>query len=238
MKINEIFGPTIQGEGKSAGMRTMFLRLAGCNLACIWCDTPYTWNYMGTSFRHPEKYKKSDEVDEVSVLAIISRLKQKGPNVRSLVITGGEPMLQQRDILSLVKILKNDDYWIEIETNGTIKPSDEFIGLIDQINCSPKTSNSGSDNRPSMRERPEALKKLASTEKTYFKFVIKNRTDLFEIKDLVLRYGMNNVYLMPEGASREEQYALAHEVRTICLENHFNFSPRLHVLYWNRARGV
>ena len=44
MKVNEIFGPTIQGEGRSAGMPTMFVRLSGCNLACIWCDTPYCFN--------------------------------------------------------------------------------------------------------------------------------------------------------------------------------------------------
>ena len=55
MKVNEIFGPTIQGEGKSAGMQAMFLRTSLCNLACDWCDTPQTWNWKGTKFKHSEK---------------------------------------------------------------------------------------------------------------------------------------------------------------------------------------
>jgi|SRR3989344_1942200 len=238
MKVNEIFGPTIQGEGPSAGMPTMFLRLSGCNLACVWCDTPYTWNWFGTPFRHPDKYDRKKEEHDFSLGKIVAILKNEGPRIRNLVISGGEPMHQQLEIISLLKLLKQDNYRVEIETNGTVEPTNEFIEMIDQINCSPKTDNSGPDNRKIMRERPEVLRELASSDKTYFKFVVQGRDDLPEIKNLISKYNMKNVYLMAEGVTREAQNRLGEEVMQICQENNFHFSPRLHVLYWGRKRGV
>ena len=237
MKVNEIFGPTIQGEGRSAGMPTMFLRTSGCNLACSWCDTPYTWNWIGTKFTHPEKYDRKEEIHNMSCGQIITELKKMGPKVKALVITGGEPMLQQDELIELIKLLKKESYWVEIETNGTVQPNDAFLGLINQINCSPKTGNSGADNKKMVMERSVALKKLASSEKTFFKFVIQGRNDLPEIMDLISRYNMENVYLMAESRTREDQDRLNAEVNKICLENNFNFSPRLHILIWNRERG-
>ncbi len=231
MRVNRLFGPTSQGEGRSAGMPTMFLRLWGCNLACGYCDTPETWNMEGTPFVHPEKFDPQKEIHEISCDQIVALLKEKGPNVKNLVISGGEPMLQQGEIISLLNMLKKDDYWVEIETNGTIAPSDWFLELIDQINCSPKTSNSGSDNTLTMMERPSALKKYAASRKTNFKFVVEDRNDLPEIKELINRYGMRNVSLMAKGRTREEQYALAPLVMNMCQENGYNFSPRLQILY-------
>ena len=255
MKVNEIFGPTIQGEGRSAGKLVIFLRLVGCNLACIWCDTPYTWNWLRTLFRHPEKHDPKKEIHEMSCRAVIRRLRKKGlRKVKALVISGGEPMLQQDEIIGLLrslrhnnflfrllyrsKLFKKTDYWVEIETNGTIEPKPEFLELIDQINCSPKTFNSGPDNRPETRERPEALRKLSASSKTFFKFVIKDEEDLPEIRDLVSRYEMKNVYLMAQCRTREERRQLEPKVTKMCLENNFHFSPRLHILYWNGRRGV
>jgi len=232
MKVNEIFGPTIQGEGKSAGVATMFLRLPDCNLACIWCDTAYTWNWLGTKFKHPEKYDRQKETHSMTYREIKKILRKKGKKVRSLVISFWLRPLYSLGLLRLAK------YWIEVETNGTLLLTDEFIELVDQINCSPKTNNSGRDNDLLIKERPEALKKLAASGKTFFKFVVKDRGDLPDINRLVSGYHMKNVYLMAEGNTREEQQALASVVMEMCRENNFNFSPRLHVLYWNRARGV
>ena len=238
MKVNEIFGPTIQGEGKSIGMKTMFLRLSVCNLACIWCDTPYTWNWKGMKFKHPEKYDRRKEIHDMSCAEVVAELKEKGSEVKSLVISGGEPMLQQRAIIALLKLLKPDGYRAEIETNGTIEPEDEFLELIDQINCSPKTSNSGSDNTFIMRERPNALMKLASNPKTNFKFVIQGEDDMPEVCKLVSKYGMKNVYLMAEGASMEDQKRMGKSIEEISRQNFFHFTPRLHILFWDRKRGV
>lgn len=231
MKINEIFGPTIQGEGKSAGKEVMFIRTAGCNLACIWCDTPYTWNWLNTKFEHPDKYDPKKEVHEMSSDEIIAQLKCK-----ALVISGGEPMLQQKALIDLFNKLK--DYWIEIETNGTVIPMSEFFNLINQINCSPKLSNAGKDNPEEKRIKEEALKALADNPKTTFKFVVASDEDIPEILALINRFQMKNIYLMPLGKTKEEQELRQAQVETLCKQYGFNFSPRLHVLMWGNKRGV
>src|ERR1700720_4245091 len=139
--VSEVFGPTIQGEGPSTGMPCMFLRTAGCQLSCSFCDTPYTWNWVGTKFSHPEKYRREDEIHRMTMDEVLAKLKISP--VCALVISGGEPMLQQRALLPLVGLLQAASWRIEIETNGAVMPRADFIGNIDQINCSPKLSNSG-----------------------------------------------------------------------------------------------
>ena len=238
IKVNEIFGPTIQGEGKSAGLEVMFVRTSTCNLACIWCDTPYTWNWKGTKFKHPDKFNKETELKEMTVIEIFTKLKELGPRIRAVVISGGEPLLQQKELTDLVKLLKAEGYWVEVETNGTIIPTDEFLYFIDQINCSPKTSNSGKDNKLSMRERPEALRKLAKSNKVYFKFVVDGEKDIEEILQLVKEYKMENVFLMPQGRTKNEQLARKSEVQFLSSSLGFLFSPRLHIEQCDTKRGV
>ena len=240
MKIstNELFGPTIQGEGKSAGREVLFLRLARCSLACVWCDTPYTWNWTGTKFQHPEKFDPKKEIHELTEEEVVERLHQLSNTVKALVISGGEPLIQQQKLIGLLTVLKADGWWIEVETNGTIVPLDSFVELVDQFNCSPKLSNSGPDNRLKMRERPEALKKLASLSKTTFKFVIITDTDLEEVLGLVRRYNLQQVYLMPEGRTKEEQLERQEKVRLLCKNQGFKFSPRLHILKWGARRAI
>ncbi|MDD1714315.1 MAG: radical SAM protein [Methanoregulaceae archaeon] len=100
MMIAEIFR-SIQGEGKSQGYPCTFLRLAGCNLSCNWCDTTYARG-EGTDKR------------EAEIISEIESLKGK-----RICITGGEPLLQGEKLLSLVRDLSVMGYDIEIETNGT-----------------------------------------------------------------------------------------------------------------------
>ena len=235
MKVNEIFGPTIQGEGKSLGMRTMFLRLSGCNLACSWCDTEYSWNW--------QKYDPQKEIKLWTCSDIISEL-NKHSEINKLVISGGEPMRQQAELVELIKLLKQDAYWVEIETNGTIEPTDEFLELIDQINCSPKTANSG--NSVEAREKPAALKKYVQSDKTNFKFVVCGENDLPEIEDFIARYKItrDRVYLMPQARNRTEYYSLdgtkvSRDTRVQVMAHNagFHFSSRLHILYWGGKRG-
>ncbi len=239
MKVNEIFGPTIQGEGKSLGDRVIFLRLSRCNLACIWCDTPETWNWEDTLFKHPRKFDSKKEIHEMSYVEIMAELKRLGSDVKKIVISGGEPMLQQDKLIVLLMMLKLDGYLAEIETNGTIEPRDEFLEIIDQINCSPKTSNSGEDNTLEMRERPEALKKLVANEKTNFKFVVSGEGDLPEIEDFISRYGINKnrVYLMPQAQTREEYFAIDIGVQRVANDHELQFTSRLQMYYWGNKRG-
>lgn len=100
MRIIEIFR-SIQGEGSSQGYPTIFLRLAGCNLSCAWCDTRYA-REGGT---------------ELSCKQIVQAISELTGN--RLCITGGEPLLQGDELLPLLAHLNNNGYLIVIETNGT-----------------------------------------------------------------------------------------------------------------------
>jgi 7-carboxy-7-deazaguanine synthase len=239
--INEIYGPVSQGEGKSAGKPVMFLRLSGCNLACIWCDTPYTWNWIGAKFVHPDKYDPKVEVHKMEWIDIFTELISKAGDVKALVISGGEPMLQQDRLIPLLQVLKENNWWIEIETNGTIAPTEEFSNLIEQFNCSPKTENSGPDNPLKDRLVPSALQAISGLgEKAIFKFVVQSQEDLPEIMNIVTagRISAKQVFLMPEGRTAEEQLKRQEEVKQMCKVLNYNFSPRLHILEFGNKRGV
>lgn len=232
LKVNEVYGPVVQGEGKSIGMECLFLRLSLCNLHCVWCDTPYTWNWIGSNFIHPEKYERSKEVHEMTTEKVLSLV--RAIRVRSIVISGGEPFLQQKDLATLLQELK--DYWIEVETNGTIAYRQEFIDLVNQVNCSPKLSNSGDPVK--LRERPNTLYQLASNKKVNFKFVIATEQDAAEALKLIETYSMKEVYFMPQGKTIEELQKTSDLVQKLASLYEVHFTPRLHVLEFNGRRGV
>lgn len=116
-KINEIF-QSLQGEGHNTGKNVVFIRLSGCDLSCEWCDTKYHVNFT-----------------EMSEYDIFSRVEKIRKN-KSVIITGGEPTIQ--NLLPLLTLLKKEGYWIGIETNGNnlIELEKEFI---DYISMSPKS---------------------------------------------------------------------------------------------------
>lgn len=230
LKINEIFGPTIQGEGKSVGKEVVFIRTSFCNLKCIWCDTKYAWDWT--------LYNKEKEVHIMSIERIISKLFELTgrSGCRSIVVSGGEPLLQQKQLISLFLQLRElDNYWIEIETNGTIIPNKEFYNLVDQINCSPKLANSGMSKEK--RERP-ALVNLAQNAKTNFKFVIGNESDCKEVLYLVDKYLMREVYLMPLGLNKEQLSKTTNLTKELCKKYSFNFTDRLHITQFGGGRGI
>lgn len=235
IKVNEIFGPTIQGEGKSAGKPVMFLRLSQCNLHCIWCDTPHTWNWTGTPFAHPEKFDRETEEHEMEPLAVFQKL-QKDCKEKALVISGGEPFLQQRQLMPLLRLLNADGWWVEVETNGTIPVREEFVALVNQINCSPKLANSLDPAR--MRIRPNALANLATEPKVNFKFVIATPLDLLEVENLVAFYKFKEVRLMPECRTKEELHEKEPWLRKVAAENNFIFCTRLSIEMSGTKRGV
>src|ERR1051325_255208 len=104
MKVSEIFY-SIQGEGMLTGVPSVFVRTSGCNLRCVWCDTPYTsWDATG---------------DELAVDAIVERVLGFGSATRHVVVTGGEPMIA-KGIGELTRKLAEHGYHITIETAGTV----------------------------------------------------------------------------------------------------------------------
>ncbi len=208
--INEIFY-SIQGEGSSIGMPAIFLRLGGCNLKCKWCDTKYAW--------HP-KYADNNES---SIAEVIKQIK-KYP-CKHLVITGGEPLLQQDQLSELIKKLKG--YTFEAETNGSIKCK---IRLINQINCSPKLKNSGNPTYD--------LKILPTNKKVIYKFVIKTKSDLKEVKSFCKKYKIpkSKIWLMPEGIKKDDILKRSKWLIELCKQEGYNFSPRLHIMLYGNQR--
>ncbi len=222
----EIFR-SIQGEGVSAGTPTVFLRLATCNLTCSWCDTKYTWDW--------ENFDQEQEIITLSADEVEQRIADF--DRRYLVITGGEPLLQQKDILPLVASLSNRDYSIEIETNGTIAPSSGMLEHVAQWNVSPKIGNSG--NTAAGREVPKALESFAAQDNAFWKFVIVDRADVDEASDLANRYDVSSerVILMPEGVTANVLTKRGTWLAEECATRGFRFSSRLHIHLWGNERG-
>ena len=156
------------------------------------------------------------------------------------MLTGGEPLLQETDLLELMTALRGDgeEWFFEMETNGTILPGAKFLGAIDQLNVSPKLANSGMDEK--LRLKPTVLAGLAATGKAWFKFVVRDEKDISEICELLERVGIpgNRVILMPEGRTVEALDKNATWLAIWCQDLGFRFSDRLHVRLWGDRRGV
>jgi 7-cyano-7-deazaguanosine (preQ0) biosynthesis protein QueE len=220
--VSEVFGPTVQGEGPSLGRRCGFVRLGRCNLACDWCDTPYTWRWTD--------HDPAVELHEMADAEILQRL---GPmNVDVVVISGGEPLLQQRDLESLVAALRDERGWhVEIETAGTIAPQLD----VDRWNVSPKLANSG--NQRDRRFKPDVLRSFEATGRAAFKFVARDPADLDEVQQIVDSCGLTNVWLMPEGVDPGALAARMRWLAPAAIERGWNLTTRLHVLLWGDERG-
>ncbi len=227
MKVSEIFC-SIQGEGLHAGKQAVFLRMALCNLACEWCDTKYTWDW--------KNYEYGKEVREMSIEQVRMDLLKHG--VRHLVLTGGEPMLQQLELLPLLELLKGVGFFIEVETNGTVIPAGDMIELVDQWNVSPKLENSG--NSPSSRERPESYRFFKQLPNALFKYVICTPQDLEEVETLVERYHIpeSKIMLMPQARTREELAERGRWLKDVSGKRSYLFSTRLQIELWGDRRGV
>jgi 7-carboxy-7-deazaguanine synthase len=240
----EIFH-SIQGEGKSLGVPSVFVRTSLCNLHCIWCDTDYTWNWTGTRFAHVhdarpdyQKFDKKTWIADCHVAEVATEVARfECPNV---ILTGGEPMLQQPALTRLMHLLRErmPRVRFETETNGTMVPSPEFDAAIDQYNVSPKLANSHNPQR--LRERPAAYRFFSASPKANFKFVVAERADLDEVLRLVATYNLapDQVFLMPEGTSRQALARRRKWLVEVCKSHKFRYTDRLHVQIWGSKKGV
>ncbi len=209
--LNEIFY-SIQGEGPSAGKPSVFLRLGACNLRCTWCDSKFTWD------------PKVQDNYQTTVAEVIKKIKHYP--CKHLVITGGEPMLQQQAIAEIFKRLPG--YTAEIETNGSIEC--KISPLLEQINCSPKLSNSGN--------APYPLKIKPTNKKAIFKFVVSQPQNLKEIKAYCQknRIPADRVWLMPQGVSSKELGGRSPWIIEACKKEGYHFTTRLHILMYGNER--
>lgn len=241
LSVSEVFY-SIQGEGKTIGQPAVFVRLSGCNLMCggqgtqkdgelhdgaTWrCDSIEVW-MKGTNTQY------EDVLPEDCYRAV-----QQGANV---IITGGEPLIQQMRIVVFIEYLKtiNKDVSIEIETNGTKMPDPELIRRNPDIlfNCSPKLANSGMPKN--RRLKPEVLQEI-NKHNSIFKFVVSDFDDVMEIMDdyVSLDLDQKKFYIMPSGENQELLEQSRPACAEICKIYGWNLTTRLHIDIWNQKTGV
>ena len=231
----EIFA-SLQGEGPSAGMPVAFVRLSRCNLACIWCDTAYTWRFEGDNRPHRDGVVYDRKANQVilspeDAAARIAALGQK-----RLVITGGEPLLQAPALAEMLAHLP--DISVEIETNGTVAPPARLDVRVDQYNVSPKLAHSG--NPADLALVPERLDAWATDPRAFLKFVIAQPADVDEVLALQARYRFPaaRTYLMAEGTDSATLRARQQWLSNLCLEHGFRLSDRLHIHLYGDTRGT
>jgi 7-carboxy-7-deazaguanine synthase len=228
LRIAEIF-TSIQGEGLWIGTPSVFVRVSGCNLRCVWCDTPYaSWTPEGPV---------------VEVSEIVQRVEKAG--VRHVVLTGGEPMLFD-PIEDLAQELKRRGHVITIETAGTI-----YRDLpCDLMSISPKLSNSTPPPESGWQERHEAartnlevLRQFIATYPYQLKFVVNPdlSDDLPEIDALLGELGKidsERILLMAEGIDAETLRQRQRKLVDICIERGWRLTPRMHIDLFGNVRGT
>ena len=230
LRISEQFY-SLQGEGKTMGIPSVFVRLQACNILCKgeWvCDTIEVWK---TGEKTPVMHWVVG-----SIVKYVPHLK-KGAH---LIFTGGEPLLQQKAIVYAIKYFKRVHGfkpYIEIETNGTLMPDKELIEQVDLFNCSFKLANSGV--REDRRIKLDVLKELKKHH-TIFKIVVGSTESYIEARKIFDEVGIPNdqIWLMPPGDNKEEIDKVSKITAQICIEESLNFSSRLQVVLWNKTTGV
>jgi 7-carboxy-7-deazaguanine synthase len=222
--VSEVFGPTFQGEGPSAGRRAGFVRLGRCNLSCVWCDSRHTWDW--------DRYDPALELSGIATIELVRRLEQMA--VALVVITGGEPLLQQSRLGPLLEGCGERGWRVEVETNGTIAPA-VADGLVGQWNVSPKLANSGV--ALDRRYRPAILRAFEATGRAVFKFVVTGPADLNEVQAMVDECQLSDVWVMPEGTDAETVTAGLGNLAGPVLSRGWHLTSRLHILVWGDSRG-
>jgi len=165
------------------------------------------------------------------------RLTESQPAISNLVLTGGEPLLQQADLTVLAGSIKSRGMRVEIETNGTFPPPEHLRNLVDQWNVSPKLASSG--NAPDPAGAGHGILSYQDLPGAYFKFVIVDPADVDEVNRLVKRYQLapDRVILMPEGIDATTILRRSRWIAERCSTHGYRLGTRLHVLMWGNERG-
>ena len=219
--VSEIFGPTIQGEGPALGTRCGVVRLGRGTLACSFCDSRYSWDWT--------RYDPATELVEMSVAEIAERIAAMA--VDTVVLTGGEPLLQRGHLEPLVEEFRRRGWKTHVETAGTLAWDTD---LVDQWVVSPKLANSGM--LPERRLKFDVLRSFAA-KGAAFKFVVVSPDELDEVASIVDQVGAANVWVMPEGTTRDVIASRTAELADPVIARGWNLTTRLHILAWGDERG-
>lgn len=229
MKVAEVFY-SIQGEGKLMGVPSVFVRVSGCNLRCVWCDTPYaSWQPEG---------------EDRPLDWIVEQVRQYP--ARHVVLTGGEPMIMP-EIGSLCSRLKSQGYHLTMETAATVYQPVE----IDLASLSPKLANStpwekeggrfASAHEKNRLNVPVIQRFIDQSPEIQLKFVIARPDDMEEIQSLLSQltgWSASDVLLMPEGTDAQTLRTRALWISDLCRQTGYRYCPRLHVELYGNRRGV
>ncbi|MGJ9381897.1 7-carboxy-7-deazaguanine synthase QueE [Salipaludibacillus sp. CF4.18] len=237
--VLEIFGPTIQGEGMVIGKKTMFIRTAGCDYSCVWCDSAFTWD--GSA---------KDDIVQMSAEEIWLKLKEIGNDRFSHVtISGGNPALL-RHLDKVIHLLKENNITIALETQGS-RWQDWFLH-IDDLTISPKPPSS--EMKTDYTVLDHIIKQLKDSNRfpnTSLKVVIFNDEDLLYAKGITKRYPLLPLYLQvgnedvsTENTTKLTEVLLHHYedlIDKVVSDKELNEArvlPQLHTLVWGNKRGV
>lgn len=225
MKVDEIFGPTIQGEGALAGTVTMFVRLGGCDYRCSWCDT-----------MHAVDPANVGNWTEMTPDEILVRVNQIGPKQRWgdwVTISGGNPAIWQKELPSLVEELQIGGWRVNVETQGSV-PNAAFKQA-NTVTLSPKGPSSG------MQLDTDKLAQCVELagQRAVFKFVVGDAADMAFARYIASRHPDVPVYAQPVTVKGAFPY-LATLCETVARTpdlSRWKVIPQLHVLAWGNERG-
>ncbi|MBB5150371.1 MULTISPECIES: 7-carboxy-7-deazaguanine synthase QueE [Ureibacillus] len=237
--VIEIFGPTIQGEGMVIGQKTMFVRTAGCDYSCSWCDSAFTWDGSGKSL-----------IKQMTAEEIWTELKRLGGNGFSFVtISGGNPVLI-RHLEALVRILKENDIRIGVETQGS--RWQDWLYEIDELTISPKPPSSGmKTDFTVLTEIIDKLNARNGNQHISLKVVVFDEEDYEYAKKVHLRYPTIPFFLQvgnDDTTTKDQTKLVSHLLKkyeslinkVMADEELQNVKvlPQLHTLVWGNKRGV
>ena len=233
IQLSEIFGPTIQGEGALMGRPTIFVRSAGCDYRCDWCDTLYA---VDTSYAHEwHKMRSQDVMDE------IERLSENTP--MCITLSGGNPAMQPFE--GLIDLGHAKGYTFAMETQGSLVR--DWFSKLDVLTLSPKPPSSKMQTDWELLS--DCMKAAGKQTETALKIVIFDEAD-YEYAQLASeRFSGLPIYLQPGNHSLDAKAPfdlsgvldrfrwLAEKVaadrwQKACV------LPQLHLLAWGNARGV
>ena len=237
--VAEIFGPTIQGEGPHVGMQTLFVRVAGCDFKCAWCDSKFAWKIDGSIIRYDTK--------ELADILVQECNNSKCSNV---VLTGGNPCLY--DFKEVIDILHDNNITVDIETQGSKMP--DWLLDVDLLVISPKApSSKQTDVYETVNQYMKLL--LSVKQKVAIKIPVFNEEDFeFAMKyyalvdyyrekgvdiDLYLSVGNTNTTEAGDISKRvlSDYEKLINMVVNSYMERVF-ILPQVHTLVWGNKQGV
>ena len=233
LRIAEIFGPTIQGEGSLIGEPTVFVRAGGCDYRCSWCDSLHA---VDSAFRAEWKAMTSEEV-----WAEVKHLSGDTPLVVSL--SGGNPAIQ--DFSDLITLGKAENYRFACETQGSV--AREWFSDLDTLVLSPKPPSSGETVDWALFE--DCISAAKNCPNVVMKIVIFDDVDYAWAKEAASRFSDLPLYLQPGNSQVDPETPVAPEdvtdrllwlVEKATADKWYRprMLPQLHVLLWGNKRGV